>query len=133
MNDISVPILTPQTAVFDFINGIENGVYKITNDILLIVKLHIWKSREKSILELSRLINKIKKLLEKQSAQSHVRKLEQYNIKWEKTYRRIKILKWKFIDVLLKTKDCLHLGVLGKNSNICGENFSVAFSLFYLT
>ena len=41
MNDISVPILTPQTAVFDFINGIENGVYKITNDILLIFKLHI--------------------------------------------------------------------------------------------
>ena len=91
MNDISLPILTPQTAIFDFINGIENGVYKITNDILLISKLHIWKSREKSILGLSRLINKIKKLLEKQSAQNHVRKLEQYNIKWEKTHRTIKI------------------------------------------
>ena len=34
MNDISVPILTPQTAIFGFINGIENSVYKITNHIL---------------------------------------------------------------------------------------------------
>ena len=34
MNDISLPILTPQTAIFGFINGIENSVYKITNHIL---------------------------------------------------------------------------------------------------
>ena len=92
-NDISFPILTPQTAIFGFINGIENSVYKITNYILLIFKLHVYKSREKGILELSRLINEIKKvkLLEKKSAQNHVRKLEQYNIKWEKTHRSIKI------------------------------------------
>ena len=39
------------------------------------------------------LINKLKKvkLLEKKSAQNHVRKLEQYNIKWEKTHRTLKI------------------------------------------
>ena len=93
MNDIFLPILTPQTAIFGFINGIENSVYKITNYILLIFKLHVYKSREKRILELSRLINEIKKvkLLEKKSAQNHVRKLEQYNIKWEKTHRTIKI------------------------------------------
>ena len=93
MNDISLPILTPQTAIFGFINRIENSVYKITNHILLIFKLHVYKSRERGILELSRLINEIKKvkLLEKKSAQNHVRKLEQYNIKWEKTHRTIKI------------------------------------------
>ena len=70
MNDVSLPILTPQTAIFGFINGIENSVYKITNYILLIFKLHVYKSREKCILELSRLINEIKKvkLLEKKSA-----------------------------------------------------------------
>ena len=92
-SDISRPILTPQTAIFGFINGIENSVYKITNHILLIFKLHVYKSRERGILELSRLINEIKKvkLLEKKSAQNHVRKLEQYNIKWEKTHRTIKI------------------------------------------
>ena len=87
-NDISLPILTPQTAIFGFINGIENNVYKIKNQIL-----HVYKSIERGTLELSRLINEIKKvkLLEKNSAQNHVRKLEQYNVKWEKTHRAMKI------------------------------------------
>ena len=93
MNDISLPILTPQTASFGFINGIEKSAYKITNHILLISKLHVYKSRERGIIELSRWINEIKKvkLLEKKSVQNQVRKLEQYNIKWEKTHRTMKI------------------------------------------
>ena len=66
-NDISLPILTPQTAIFGFTNAIENNVYKITNHILLIFTLHVYKSRERGTLELSRLIKEIKKvkLLEK--------------------------------------------------------------------
>ena len=48
-NDISLPILTPQTVIFGFTNGIENNVYKITNHILLIFKLHVCESREKGI------------------------------------------------------------------------------------
>ena len=92
-NDISLPILTPQTAIFGFINGIENSVYKIINHVLLIFKLHVYQSRERGTLELSRLMNEIKKvkLQEKKIAQNHVKKLEQYNIKWEKTHRTIKI------------------------------------------
>ena len=84
--NISLPILTTQTTIFGFTNGVENNVYRITNDILLIFKLHVCKSRERVTLELSRLINEIKKikLLEKNSAQNHVRKLKQYNIKWVK-------------------------------------------------
>ena len=92
-NDISLPILTPQTAIFGFINGIENTVSRIINQILLTFKLHVYKSRERVTLELSRLINEIKKvkLLEKKLTQNHVRKLEQYNIKLEKPDRTIKI------------------------------------------
>ena len=92
-NNISLTILTLKNAIFGFINGIENSVYKIANHILLIFKLHVCKNRERGILELSRLINEIKKvkLPRKKSAQNHVRKLEQYNIKWEKTHRDIKI------------------------------------------
>ena len=92
-NDISLPILTPQTAIFGFINGIENSVYKIINHVLLIFKLHVYQSRERGTLELSRLMNEIKKvkLQEKKIAQNHEKKLEQYNIKWEKTHRTIKI------------------------------------------
>ena len=58
--DIPLPILMSQTAIFGFINGIENSVYKITNWILLIFKLHVYKSRERGILELSWLTNEIK-------------------------------------------------------------------------
>ena len=58
---ISLPILTPQTTIFDFFNEIENNVYKIANHILLIFKLRVYKSRENSVLELSKLISEIKK------------------------------------------------------------------------
>ena len=60
-NDISLPILAPQTAIFGFINGTENNVYKITNHILLILKVHVYKSRERDTLDLSRFINKCNK------------------------------------------------------------------------
>ena len=33
INDISLPILMSQTAIFSFFNGIQNNVYKITNHI----------------------------------------------------------------------------------------------------
>ena len=56
-NDISLSILTPQTAIFGFIRRIENSVYKITIHILLIFKLYIYKRRGRGTLELSRLIN----------------------------------------------------------------------------
>ena len=92
-NDIFLPIVTLQTAIFGFTSGIENNVYKNTNQILLIFKLYVYKSGERDTVELGKLINEIKKvkLLEKNSAQNHARKLEQYNIKWEKTHRTIKI------------------------------------------
>ena len=57
-NDVFLPILTQQTGIFGFINGI----YKITNHVLLIFELHVYSSREKGTLELSRFINEIKKL-----------------------------------------------------------------------
>ena len=44
---ISLPILTPQTTIFGFNNGITNSAYKVTNHILLIFKLHVYKSRER--------------------------------------------------------------------------------------
>ena len=81
---ISLPRLAPQTAIFGFTNGIENNVYEITSHILLIFKLHVYKSREKGTLELSRLINEIEKV-------KLLRKLEEYNTKWEKTHRTMKI------------------------------------------
>ena len=90
---LSLPILTPQTAIFGFINVIENSAYETTNYILLIFKLYVYKSRETGTLELSSLINEIKKVkvLEKKLAQNYERKLEQYDIKWEKIHRTIEM------------------------------------------
>ena len=50
-NGISLPILTPRIAISGFINGIEKNIYKITNRILLILKLHVYKSRERATLK----------------------------------------------------------------------------------
>ena len=78
---ISLPIPTQQTAIFGFVNGIESNVYKNSNNTLLILILHVYKSRKRGTLELSRLTNEIRKvkLLEKNPAQNYVRKQEQCN------------------------------------------------------
>ena len=47
--DISLPILTPPTAIYGFINGIEKNVCKIINHIILIFKLHLYKNREREV------------------------------------------------------------------------------------
>ena len=75
-NDISLLKVTLQTAIFGFINGIENNVYTITDHILLIFKLQVYEIRERDNLDLSRLINDVKKL-------------ERYNNKLEKTHRTL--------------------------------------------
>ena len=72
--------------MFGFINRIESGVHIITNHILLIFKLHVYKSRARGTLELGRLINERKEVKLLESAKNHVRKREQYNIKWEKPH-----------------------------------------------
>ena len=60
---------------------------------ILIFIQHEKKSQERGNIELSGLINEIKKgkLLQKKPAQNHERKLEQNNFKWEKTHITIKI------------------------------------------
>ena len=85
-NDISLPILTLQTAIFGFINRTEGNVSKVKKYILLIFELLVYKSRERGSLELSRLIYEIKKvkLLDKNSVQTYFRKLERSIINWRK-------------------------------------------------
>ena len=66
---ISLLILTPQAAIFGFINGIESDVYINANHIIWMFKLYVYKSREYGALKLSRLMNEIKtvKLSERKS------------------------------------------------------------------
>ena len=89
--------------------------------------MHVYKKRERSTLELSRWINKKKKAkpYQKHSAQTQVRKLEECNIKWEKSSQNIKIkysikitIYWYFNE-----NKTLHLSErLGREPNIYKEN-----------
>ena len=51
-DDICLSILTPQTAIFGCINGIESNVYKITNHAFYF-KLHVYKTTESGTLALN--------------------------------------------------------------------------------
>ena len=57
------------------------------------LKMYIYKSREKSSVDISMLINEVREIetVEKNIATNDTKKLVIYNKKWEKTHRTIKI------------------------------------------
>ena len=84
-SEISLPTLTPQTAILGFSDSTNDRV--LINHILLIFKLHIFKSREKGNLSIIRLINDIKNIKRTENflSSSNVHKTKLYNEKWGKT------------------------------------------------
>ena len=86
--DLNLPLLTPQTVIFDFLAETDKCIFKITNHLLL-----IYINREKGSVDISRLINEIRKIkaLKKNIATNDTKKLVIYNKKWENTHRPIKI------------------------------------------
>ena len=91
--DLNLPLLTPQTAIFGFLAETDKCIFKVTNHLLLIFKIYIYKNREKGCVDISRLINEIRKMktFEKNIATNDTKKLVIYNKKWEKTHTAIKI------------------------------------------
>ena len=91
--DLDVSLLTPQTAVFGFIAETDKCIFKIPSHLLLILKMYIYKSREKSSVDISMLINEVREIetVEKNIVTNDTKKLVIYNKKWEKTHRTIKI------------------------------------------
>ena len=62
-NDLNLPLLTPQTTIFGFLVETNKCTFKITNHLLLIFKMYIYKSREKGSVDIiSSLINETKKI-----------------------------------------------------------------------
>ena len=51
--DLDFPDLTPQTALFGFINESDNNLNILQNHILLSFKLYIYQSRERGVLNLN--------------------------------------------------------------------------------
>ena len=51
--DLDFPNLTPQAALFGFINESDNNLNILQNHILLIFKLYVYQSRERGVLNLN--------------------------------------------------------------------------------
>ena len=91
--DLNLPLLMPQTAIFGFLAETDKCIFKVMNHLPLIFKKYIYKNREKGSVDISRLINEIRKIktLKKNIATNDTKKLVIYNKKWEKTHKAIKI------------------------------------------
>ena len=82
-SDLDLPLLMLQNAIFGFLAESDKCIFKITNHILLIFKVYIYKSREKGPVDISGLINEIRKIktLEENIANNDTKKLVIYNKK----------------------------------------------------
>ena len=91
--DLDFPDLTPQTALFGFINESDNNLNILQNHILLIFKLYIYQSRERGVLNLNGLIKNVTKVkkLERKIASVCEKKTIQFNNKWKSTDLKITV------------------------------------------
>ena len=91
--DLDFPDLTPQTALFGFINESDNNLNILQNHILLIFKLYIYQSRERGVLNLNGLIKNVTKvkILERKIASVCEKKTIQFNNKWKSTDLKITV------------------------------------------
>ena len=60
--DLDFTDLTPQTALFGFINESDNNLNILQNHTLLIFKLYVYRSRERGVLNLNSLIKNVTKV-----------------------------------------------------------------------
>ena len=65
-NTLTLPTLTPQTAIFGILDSVRNNSFfennkTFVNHILLIFKLYVYKSREKKFINVDNLIAEIRK------------------------------------------------------------------------
>ena len=91
-NTLTLPTLTPQTAIFGILDSVRNNSFfennKIfLNNILLIFKLYVYKSREKNFINIDNLIAEIRKVkrIEKEIALSYSKKTIAFTKKWHLT------------------------------------------------
>ena len=82
--DLDFPNLTPQAALFGFINESDNNLNILQNHILLIFKLYVYQSRERGVLNLNGWIKNVTKVkkLEMKIPSLYEKKTIQFNNKW---------------------------------------------------
>ena len=88
----SLPILSPQTALFGFLDYSESEDFLLFNHIFLVFKLYLYKAREEKNLHLKLLLMNIAdvKTIEKKLATTE-KKIERFKKKWQKTDQKLSI------------------------------------------
>ena len=88
-NNLILPTLTPQTVIFGFLDYTNNdSIFEnnkcLSNHILLIFKLYVYKSREKKLLDINNLKAEIQKIkrIEKETALPNSKKTIAFTRKW---------------------------------------------------
>ena len=88
-NNLILPTLTPQTAIFGFLDYTNNdSIFEnnkcLSNHILLIFKLYVYKSREKKLLNINNLRAEIRKIkrIEKEITLPNSKKTIALTMKW---------------------------------------------------
>ena len=91
-DDFSLPVLSPQTALFGFLDFSEHEDLFLLNHILLVFKLYLYKTREEKTLHLKMLLMNIAdvKRIEKKNATTE-KKMDRYKKKWQKTDQKLSI------------------------------------------
>ena len=95
--DLNLPLLTPQTAIFDFLAETDKFIVKTTNHLLLIFKMYWCKTRDKGPVGISRSINEIMKIKTLENiATNDTNKLVIYDKKWGKSQSN------KYINIIIE-------------------------------
>lgn len=82
-NNISLPSISPQAAIFGFLKA-DQQIFAISNHLLLILKLHLYKHRPNKILNIKLLLKDITKVKNTEKWLSFVneRRSNAYKKKW---------------------------------------------------
>ena len=97
-NTLILPTLTPQTSILGILDSVSNNSFFennkiLVNHILLIFKLHVYKSREKKFININNLIAEIRKVkrVEKETALNNSMKTTAFRKKWHLTDNTISV------------------------------------------
>ena len=91
--DLDFPDLTPQAALFGFINESDDNLNILQNHILLIFKPYVYQSRERGVLNVNGLIKNTTKVKKPDRKIFSVceKKIIQFNNKWKSTDLKITV------------------------------------------
>ena len=91
-DDLSLPILSPQTVLFGYLDFSDYEDLFLFNQILPVFKLYLYKTREEKTLHLKMLLMNIAnvKRIEKKIAATE-KKMDGYKKKWQKNDQKLSI------------------------------------------